>query len=50
MTLYYVVVICGLGAAEYIRIRGNKKALILWCFLYGIAGVMTGLWLGGVSF
>ena len=50
MTLYYVVVILGLGAAEYIRVRGNKNALVLWCCLYGAAGAALGLWLGGVSF
>ena len=50
MVLYYAVVIVGLAAAEYIRVRGNKKALITWCCLYAVAGIMTGLWLGGVSF
>ncbi|MBR4942221.1 MAG: hypothetical protein IKZ19_09515 [Clostridia bacterium] len=50
MTLYYVIVICGLAAAEFIRARGSRKALILWCVFYGAAGAAAGLWLGGVSF
>ncbi len=50
MVLYYIIVILGLGAAEFIRVRGNKKALVLWCGLYGLAGMLAGLWLGGVSF
>lgn len=50
MTLYYILVILGLAAAEFIRVRGDGRALRAWCIFYGAAGVLAGLWLGGVSF
>ncbi|MBQ8897934.1 MAG: hypothetical protein IJY86_05595 [Clostridia bacterium] len=50
MTLYYIIVILGLCGAEFIRLRGDGRALRAWCVLYCAAGVLAGLWIGGVSF
>ncbi|MDD6262256.1 MAG: hypothetical protein PUA83_04085 [Clostridiales bacterium] len=50
MTVYYILVFCGLAAAEFVRIRGNKRTLTVWCLLCAAAGALWAVWLAGVNF